>query len=609
VRISFSLKLGVLITVLTTTVSGLGLAIFYNQSKNVVVDNIGSRLLDIGLVTSQMLTTEDRRAIADIRQEILDSSTTMDSAVENVRNEGCGEVLLENCPTMSDETRKKLENDIRYLRLRQKLREVVMSTQLTIGEEVPVVHMIENTLEEASHLAYLQVPIPQSPNHDITLVLADNDDVNDPLGNLYQSSDEELFAEPFRTAKPSVSKDWYFDEFCSDKPCMTAVVPVLDETSKVIAIIGLDYQLDEEWGALGQLRTYCYTVISIVLVISVVLSIMLASMVNTPLRLVVQGAQRLQDKDFSDKIKTTSRDEFGYLATILNTMGEEINSYANGLQALVDERTSELASATNSIQALNDKLQKENESLGAELDIAMELHKKVLPSPGSLEEFTGLDVGYFSRLCVEVGGDYVDAIHMGGQHVLAIGDVSERGLETDLFMFNMRTGLRSLLEAGVSPEDCISHLNRIACEYGKVMHYDKHMTLSLLAVNDNGTMTLTGQHEDAVIVRAAGNVEIIDTVSLGLPLGLMEDITDYTSSMVVRLEPNDTLILVTNGIFEAQNSESEYFGAEHLKDIVTQNINSSAQDVADKILAALDAFSPERISEDDLSCIVVREPS
>ena len=67
-------------------------------------------------------------------------------------------------------------------------------------------------------------------------------------------------------------------------------------------------------------------------------------------------------------------------------------------------------------------------------------------------------------------------------------------------------------------------LNRTIYENVRRMQSDKNLTLILLDYEE-GRLRLSGQHEELVVVRADGRVERIDTIDLGFPIGLEQDIT------------------------------------------------------------------------------------
>ncbi len=145
------------------------------------------------------------------------------------------------------------------------------------------------------------------------------------------------------------------------------------------------------------------------------------------------------------------------------------------------------------------------------------------------QKMPGVEIhaGYMDP-CDDVGGDYYDVIASPqGNLKIGIGDVTGHGLESGLIMIMVQTTVRTLLESKeTKPERFLSALNRSMYYNVQRINSDKTLTLNLLDYNQ-GTLYLSGQHEDVLVVRADGSLEQIDTVNLGFPIALEEDIDDF----------------------------------------------------------------------------------
>src|SRR6185436_17610332 len=111
---------------------------------------------------------------------------------------------------------------------------------------------------------------------------------------------------------------------------------------------------------------------------------------------------------------------------------------------------------------------------------------------------------------------------------------------------------------------------------------NKNMSLALLDY-DAGRLKVIGQHEEIIVVRRDGRLERIDTMPLGMPIGIDEDITPFLSLLELELEPGDVVTLFSDGITEAENEASEQYGIERLCEVVVKNHDRSAKDVKDAI--------------------------
>ncbi|HAI70137.1 MAG TPA: hypothetical protein DCM38_11975, partial [Gammaproteobacteria bacterium] len=96
-----------------------------------------------------------------------------------------------------------------------------------------------------------------------------------------------------------------------------------------------------------------------------------------------------------------------------------------------------------------------------------------------------------------------------------IGDVTGHGLESGALAIMVQSTVRGLLANQENdPVKFISALNQMVYHNVIRMNAEKSMTLALLFYQ-NGSLILSGQHEDVIVVRAGGLLEKIDTIDLG----------------------------------------------------------------------------------------------
>ncbi len=220
--------------------------------------------------------------------------------------------------------------------------------------------------------------------------------------------------------------------------------------------------------------------------------------------------------------------------------------------------------AKEEISILNGQLKSENLRLGAELDVARQIQLMVLPRAKELAAIEQLEIAAYMRPADEVGGDYYDILQNGAHLKIGIGDVTGHGLESGVLMLMVQSVARALQEAGeTNPSRFLSYLNRTIYKNIERTKIDKHVTLSFLDY-DGERLTISGQHEDLIIIRHTGAVERIDTSDLGLPVGLESDISSFIDTREIPFHKGDLIVLHTDGVTEAENPEGELFGIERL---------------------------------------------
>jgi serine phosphatase RsbU (regulator of sigma subunit) len=267
----------------------------------------------------------------------------------------------------------------------------------------------------------------------------------------------------------------------------------------------------------------------------------------------------------------------------------------------------QLAQANEKITSLNGRLEAENMRLSAELEITKRLQMMLLPKEKELSQIENLEIAGFMEPADEFGGDYYDVLQHHGRITIGIGDVTGHGLESGVLMLMVQTAVRTLMENNeTEPKKFFEVLNRTI--YKNVQRMDSNKNLSLCLVNyHQGLLSLSGQHEEIVVVRSNGAIERIDTVDLGFPIGLEETIEDFVFQAQVQLNTGDVVVLYTDGVTEAENNLGTQYGLENLCAIVKQSCQQSAQDIKQSIIANLRSHIGVQKVYDDITLVVLKQ--
>ncbi|MDE0711908.1 MAG: SpoIIE family protein phosphatase [Rhodospirillales bacterium] len=328
--------------------------------------------------------------------------------------------------------------------------------------------------------------------------------------------------------------------------------------------------------------------------------------ITAGLSALASAARSLERKDYSVRVNIPTRDEVGKVGVAFNSMVQEIQYHTENLENLVEERTRNLEEANREIVSLNQQLRSENLRLGAELDVAHRIQKMVLPRVSELDQIPKLEIAGYMEPADEVGGDYYDVLQDGSRIKVGIGDVTGHGLESGVLMLMVQSVARALYEKGDQDnERFLEIVNRAIFKNIERTESDKHLTLAFVDYEEN-EVTLTGQHEEVLLVRSNGSLERIDTMDLGFPIGLEFDIAQFIGTRKLNFLSGDTLILHTDGVTEAENLEGELFGLERLCESAKQNSDGSAVDVVNGIVMDLKSHIGTQKIHDDITLVVMR---
>jgi serine phosphatase RsbU (regulator of sigma subunit) len=242
--------------------------------------------------------------------------------------------------------------------------------------------------------------------------------------------------------------------------------------------------------------------------------------------------------------------------------------------------------------------ERERQHLEQELSIAREIQQALVPQ--GLQDFPHLAISGIHRPCHEVGGDYFDVWPLpDGRIALLIADVAGKGLGAAL-LTTMLQGALSGMALGVDPVKVFDHLNRFLCDRAAVGRCAT-MFFGLLAPDGTLEFVRAG-HPSPLLLRQGQVSELYSEGSF--PIGLVEQAS--FSSTRIQLQPQDTLVLFTDGITEAEDSERELFGTDRLIDALSRHRDSSLGTLQIGILGAVEKFTGGTSQSDDITLLVVR---
>ncbi|MBX4957329.1 SpoIIE family protein phosphatase [Rhizobium lentis] len=355
-------------------------------------------------------------------------------------------------------------------------------------------------------------------------------------------------------------------------------------------------------------RIVIYQIIAILMSLLIVaIAVFAASKrITSGISALAGAAKRIQAQDYSVRVAITSKDEVGAAGEAFNRMAEQISYHTENLEQLVEERTAQIEDQKEEISALNAQLERENRRLGTELAVAERIQLMVLPLQQELEEFQDIEIAAYMRPAEEVGGDYYDVLKNGRRLKIGIGDVTGHGLESGVLMLMVQSVARALQEAGnTDAVKFLANLNSALFKNIVRTKIDKHLTLAFLDY-DGKELILSGQHEEVVIIRSNGEIQRIDTMDLGIPIGLEADISAFIKTREIAFEKGDLILLHTDGVTEAENDAGELFGIERLCSEALRLKGQNADKVVSGIVATLMRFIGSQKIYDDITLLAVR---
>ncbi|MGC2543283.1 MAG: PP2C family protein-serine/threonine phosphatase, partial [Candidatus Sulfotelmatobacter sp.] len=208
-----------------------------------------------------------------------------------------------------------------------------------------------------------------------------------------------------------------------------------------------------------------------------------------------------------------------------------------------------------------------------ELDKAREIQEGLLPK--KIPQVRGLEVAGTWLPARVVGGDYFDVLKFSESKIgVCIGDVVGKGISAALLMANLQASFRAFASEAVSPGPLVSKLNEVISNN---IAADKFVTFGycLIDTTDKRLTYASAGHCPPILFHKSG--EAVPLKEGGTPLGIFPD-RKYEDAGL-QLESGDRLVLYTDGLTEAMNSDEQEFGERRLIELGSRNIALSASEM------------------------------
>lgn len=305
--------------------------------------------------------------------------------------------------------------------------------------------------------------------------------------------------------------------------------------------------------------------------------------------------------------------DVAFRMTLINVGSASIGAMAfKVVQSRIREREfffrRSLRDANKEIEKLNEKLKDENIHLNTELAVAKHIQTLVLPQKEEYSKFKDLDISCLMIPADEVGGDYYDTISFSETGFITIGDVTDHGLHSGLIMMMVHTAIRALSQIEQNDiKKIFKIINKLLFDFRYKTSDHRIMTLVILKYLGAGMFKLTGQHESVIIISQNGDIQDISTQNFGMYAGLEKNVDKYLDTLDFKLELNDVMILYTDGLSEAMNSNNIEFGKSGIINAAMSVKGESADTIRSKIIKSCLDYMGHEIVYDDMSIMVIKK--
>ena len=296
-----------------------------------------------------------------------------------------------------------------------------------------------------------------------------------------------------------------------------------------------------------------------------------------------------------------------------------------------DDQIAALANSFNSMTASLEELmleQKEKQKLENELVIAQEVQAQLFPR--EISQLASLEVHGFCRPARTVSGDYYDFLTLDSERmVLAVGDISGKGISAALLMATIHSAVRayslqdipalrepvsvgratgtgltlasSVPEYDVSPAALLTLLNHQLYESTPTAKYAT-LFLGTYHADQRRLVYSNGGHLPPIIL-GEGRNRIQRLERGGTVVGLFDQVSYEEGE--VQLRRGDLFVAYSDGVTEPENDFGE-FGEQRLIDLVQENRDLPLARITEIITAAVDDWIGDQEQPDDVTLVLAR---
>ena len=289
---------------------------------------------------------------------------------------------------------------------------------------------------------------------------------------------------------------------------------------------------------------------------------------------------------------------------------------SNHLTEEVAAATQDLIDANYEMTLLNERLEKDKKHSEMDLEMASVVQRNFFPRPN--RHFRGWEIAVCYSPAAKVSGDFYDFYNYNDiLNGISIFDVSGHGLSASLITMLSKNIISRVFQTGFRRKEAVDRIltkinNMILYEKGDI---DNYMTGVLCRFEDSEDSKkcnvelgnaghpypLKYSLHDNEVYELKGNDGKQHYGAIG-----MKGITVSFARSIFSMTTGDILILYTDGITEAANSQQVQFGVERIKEIIKKNHAKPAEEIIGHIIDKMEEFTEYRPSEDDITLIIAK---
>lgn len=238
-----------------------------------------------------------------------------------------------------------------------------------------------------------------------------------------------------------------------------------------------------------------------------------------------------------------------------------------------------------------------------EVNIAKRIQYSLLPDNDIIHK--RMDIAGYSEPAREIGGDFYDIIKLSDDRVLvAIADVSDKGIPAALYMSQVQAMLQFASEIFKSPKEILTEINKQIYD-----QLDKFSFVTILIAifdvkNDSVRIARAGH---TPLIRVRDNIQSnIYIKGIGVGLDKQDIFNNNIEEVELEIKTGDVYFMYSDGVSESMDEHKELFGSERVEKIVKENSSQSSEIIKSKLLNELAYHRKSASINDDITFVGIK---
>jgi CHASE2 domain-containing sensor protein len=240
--------------------------------------------------------------------------------------------------------------------------------------------------------------------------------------------------------------------------------------------------------------------------------------------------------------------------------------------------------------------------INREMDLARQVQVALIPTQAP--KIVGLEAEGWALTASVTGGDCYDLWQLkDGRLAVLLADASGHGLAPAMVVSQVRTLCRSLCEFESHPQGLLDRVNRRLADD---LEPNRFVTAFLGFLSPDGTLDWASAGHGPMYWSPGPGAEMLPLDSTGLPLGIQPDCFFETPIPGLMLAPGGSLVVFSDGIFEAHAPDRRMFGVERVKEILDKTAGQPLAAIIATLRSAVQKWQAKLEPDDDQTIVIVR---